>query len=61
MAGAFVGLDDDAAHTLDDRAVMHGSIDLGDDRFVPRVTRFEELDDARQTAGDVFVSVWHAG
>ena len=33
--------------------VMHGSVDLGDDGLVARVTGFEELDDARQTAGDV--------
>ncbi len=32
---------------------MHGSINFGDDRVVARVTSFEELDDARQTAGDV--------
>ena len=53
VAGAFVGLDDDAAHALDDGSVMHGSIDLGDDGLVARVPGFEELDDARQTAGDV--------
>ena len=53
VARAFVGLDDDAAHAFDDRAVMHGSVDLGDDGLVARVTGFEQLDDARQTAGDV--------
>jgi hypothetical protein len=50
---AFVRLDDDAAHALDDRAVVHGSVDLGDDGFVARVTGFKQLDDAGQTAGDV--------
>ena len=53
VAGAFVGLDDDAAHALDHRAVMHRAVDLGDDGLIARVTGFEQLDDARQTAGDV--------
>ena len=53
MARAFVGLDDDAAHALDHRAVMHRAVDLGDDGLIARVAGFEELDDARQTAGDV--------
>ena len=53
MARSFVRLDDDAAHAVVHRSVMHGAVDLGDDRFVTRVTRFEQLDDARQTAGDV--------
>src|SRR3954468_6454451 len=53
VAGAFVGFDDDAAHALDHRTVMHRALDLGDDSLVARVTGFEELDDARQTAGDV--------
>jgi hypothetical protein len=53
VARSFVHLDDDAAHALDHRSVMHGAVDLGDDRFVPRMARFEQLDDARQTTGDV--------
>jgi len=32
---------------------MHRSVDLGDDSLVARVTSLEQLDDARQTAGDV--------
>ena len=32
---------------------MHDAVNLGDDRFVPRMARFEQLDDSRQTAGDV--------
>jgi hypothetical protein len=33
---------------------MHRSLNFGDDSLVARMTRFEKLDDARQTAGDVF-------
>jgi hypothetical protein len=53
VAHGFVGLDDDAAHALDHRTVMHRSLNLGDDSLVARMTGFEQLDDARQTAGDV--------
>src|SRR5213075_2403301 len=53
VAGALVGLDNDAAHALDHRPVMHDAVDLGDDRLVAGMTRFEQLDYARQTAGDV--------
>src|SRR6185369_10047364 len=45
VASAFFGLDDDAAHAFDDRAVMHGAVDFGDDRLVARMARFEQLDD----------------
>ena len=48
-----VGLDDQLTHSLDDRAVMHDAVDLGDDRLLPRVTCLEELHYARQTARDV--------
>ena len=61
MACSFVGLDDDAAHTLDDRSVMHGAVDPGDDRSVARMASFEELDDARQTTGDVLAFVVGGG
>src|SRR5450631_2068993 len=52
VASAFVGLDDDAAHALDHRTVMHRSLNLGDDSLVARVAGFEQLDDPRQTAGN---------
>jgi hypothetical protein len=41
VARSFVRLDDDAAHALDHRSVMHGAVDFRDDRFLPRVTRFD--------------------
>src|SRR5438045_2767543 len=53
VARALVGLDDDAAQALHDRAVMHRTVDLGDDGLLARVARFEQLDDARKTTGDV--------
>src|SRR6185436_1543224 len=53
VARTLVGLDDDAAHALHDRAVMHGSVELGDDGLVARMASLEQLDHARQTAGDV--------
>ncbi len=53
VARAFVGLDDDAAHALDHRTVMHRSLNLGDDSLVARMASFEELGNAGQTAGDV--------
>ena len=36
-----------------DFAVLHDAVDLGDDGRFARLARFEQLDDARQTAGDV--------
>src|SRR5207248_9247406 len=53
VASALVGLDDDAAQALDHRAVVHRAVDLGDDGLLARVARFEELDHAGETAGDV--------
>ena len=55
MARAFVRLDDDRAHALDRRTVMHRSFDFGDDIPIARMPCFEQLDDARQTAGDVYI------
>jgi hypothetical protein len=42
VACSFVRLDDDAAYALDHRSVLHGAVDLGDDRFA--------ADDALRTA-----------
>src|SRR5213594_2543985 len=47
-------LDDELPLALDDLAVAHDSVDLGNDRRLLRAARLEQLDDARQTAGDVF-------
>src|SRR5438105_403459 len=54
VASPFFGLDDDAAHAFDDRTVMDDAVDFGDDRLVAGMARFEQLDDAGETAGDVF-------
>ena len=45
--------DVDLALTLGDFAELHHTIDLADDGGLARLAGFEELDDARQTAGDV--------
>ncbi len=45
--------DVDLALTLGDITEADDAVDLRDDRGVTRLARFEELDDARQTAGDV--------
>src|SRR5690606_27163223 len=50
---AVVGHDEDLPHALDDAAVAHRAVDLGDDRGLARLARLEQLDHARQTAGDV--------
>ena len=47
-------LDVDFALALGDFAVLHDAIDFADDGGVLGLARFEEFDDARQTAGDVF-------
>ena len=41
------------AQALADFAVAHNSVDFADDGRILRLARFEEFDDARQTAGDV--------
>ncbi len=51
---AIFALDVNPALTLDDFAVFHHAIDFADDSRIFRLARFEELDHARQTAGDVF-------
>ncbi len=48
-----VGGDVDLALTLGDLAEADHTVDLGDDRGIAWLARLEELDDARQTAGDV--------
>jgi hypothetical protein len=53
MARSLVGLHDHAPQALDHRAVMHRTVDFGDDRLLPRMSSLEQLDDARQAAGDV--------
>ena len=50
---AVVGGDVDAALTLGDFAEANDAIDFGDDGGFAGLAGFEELDDARQTAGDV--------
>ncbi len=40
---------------LGDIAELDETVDFGDDRGFLRVPRFEELDDARETARDVFL------
>ena len=45
--------DVDLAHTLGDFAVLHDTVDLGDDSGFARLARFEQFHHARQTAGDV--------
>src|SRR2546425_3661431 len=52
LAGLRV-LDDDLALALDDLAVAHDAVDFGDDGRLLRAARLEQLDDARQTAGDI--------
>src|SRR5260370_28902652 len=46
--------DVDFALALADFAVLDHAFDLGDDRGFPWLSRFEQLDHARQTTGDVF-------
>ena len=48
-----LGDDDDLAQPLDDAAVADDAVDLRDDRGLARLSRLEQLDDARQTARDV--------
>ncbi len=48
-----VGGDVDLALTLGDFAEADDAVDLGDDRRIAGLAGLEELDDARQTAGDV--------
>ena len=43
----------DLALPLGHLAVLHGAVDLGDDRGFARLARFKQLHHARQTAGDV--------
>jgi hypothetical protein len=50
---AIVGDDDHLALPLDHAAVLDDDVDLGDDRRILRLARLEQLDDARQIAGDV--------
>src|ERR1035441_8724681 len=50
---AVVGGDVDLALALGDFAEAAATIDLRDDCRVAGLARFEEFDDARQTAGDV--------
>ena len=50
---AIVADDVDLALALGDFAVLHDAVDLGDDGRFARLARFEQLDHARQTAGDV--------
>src|SRR4051812_16555038 len=45
--------DDDLALPLDDAAVADDAVDFRDDRRLARLSRFEQLDHARQTARDV--------
>src|SRR3989441_4877735 len=52
LARLFV-FDDDLALALDDLAVAHDAVDFGDDGRLLRAARLEQLDDARQTAGDI--------
>ena len=46
-------IDVDLALALADFAVLHGAVDLRDDRRLARLARFEQFHHARQTAGDV--------
>ena len=50
---AILALDVDLALALGDFAVLHDAVDFADDRGVAGLARFEEFDDARETAGDV--------
>ena len=50
---AVVRHDDQLALPFDDAAVLHHAVDLRDYSGILRLARLEELDDARQTAGDV--------
>ena len=50
---AIFALDVDLALALGDFAVLHDAVDFADDRGIARLARFEQFDDARQTAGDV--------
>jgi hypothetical protein len=50
---AVVGPDDDFAGSLDDLSVVHRAVDFRHHGRVLGVPGFEEIDDARKTAGDV--------
>ena len=50
---AVFALDVDLAQALADLAVFDDAIDFADDRGILGLASFEQLDDARQTAGDV--------
>ena len=58
--GVFLGslsvlaFDVDLALALGDFAVLDYAVDFADDRGILRLARFKKLDDAWQTAGDVF-------
>ncbi len=49
----FVRDHENLAHALHDAAVTHDAVDFRDDRGFARLPGLEQLDDARQTAGDV--------
>src|SRR5208282_897452 len=51
---AIFAFDVDLAHALGDIAVTDHAVDFADDRGILGLTGFEELDDARETTGDVF-------
>src|ERR1700732_529612 len=51
---AALAFDVNLSLALDDFAVLHEAVDFADDRGIFRLARFEELNDARETAGDVF-------
>ena len=53
LRSAVFAFDVNLAHALADFAVLHDAVDFADDGGVARLAGFEELDDARQTAGDV--------
>src|SRR5262249_14014527 len=53
LLGTVIGGDVDLALTFADLAELHHTIDLADDCGLARLAGFEELDDARQTTGDV--------
>src|SRR5262249_49274877 len=50
---AIFAFDEDLALALGDFAVLHRAVDLRHDGRLPRLARFEQLDNSRQTAGDV--------
>ena len=50
---AVFAFDVDLAQALADFAVLHHAVDFADDGGILGLARFEQFDDARQTAGDV--------